>query len=185
MAKREIDNLKITSRSQQESGSSRRCTARPRYEEINLAFLPEEKRAFIELLGRIQEAKEQACWIVAHYDDFARLFDTIIAVKSKLDIHNGAVALRVMADLAMERLVEMEKADLVERGALERSIRRSTWFYFGGPFARRWWRSMRDQGEWDPEFVRLLDAQIERLGDDLSTRWLDDMRSAAGSPTGS
>ncbi len=84
-----------------------------------------------------------------------------------------------------ERLVEMEKADLVERGALARSIRRSTWFYFGGPFARRWWGSMRDQGGWDPEFVRLLDAQIERLGDDLSTRWLDDMRSAAGSPTGS
>jgi len=80
----------------------------PSYEEIVLAFLPEEKKAFVELLGRIQEAKRKARWIVAHYDDFARLFDAIIAVKSKLDIHNGAVALRVMADLAMERLAEME-----------------------------------------------------------------------------
>jgi hypothetical protein len=45
---------------------------------------------------------------------------------------------------------------------------------------------MRDQGAWDPNFVRLLDAQIERLGnEDRSSRWLDDMRSVAGSPTGS
>ncbi len=83
-----------------------------------------------------------------------------------------------------ERLVEMEKADLVERGALERSIRRSTWFYFGGPFARRWWRSMRDLGEWDPDLVRLLDAQIARLDDDLNERWLNDMRSAADDADG-
>jgi len=82
----------------------------PRYEEINLAFLPEEKKAFVELLDRIQEAKNEARWIVAHYDDFGRLFDAVIAVKSKLDIHNGAVALRVMADLAMERLAEIDRS---------------------------------------------------------------------------
>ena len=83
----------------------------PGYEEITLAFLPEEKEAFITLLGRMTEAKTEARWIVAHYDDFTRLFDAIIAVKSKLDIHNGAVALRVMADLAMERLGEIERLD--------------------------------------------------------------------------
>jgi hypothetical protein len=49
----------------------------------------------------------------APYDDFGRLFDAIIAVKSKLDIHNGAVALRVMADLAMERLAETDRSDRV------------------------------------------------------------------------
>ena len=82
----------------------------PKYEEINLAFLPEEKEAFVALLDCVQEAKSQARWIIAHYDDFARLFDAVIAVKQKLDIHNGAVALRVMADLAMERLAEAERA---------------------------------------------------------------------------
>ena len=83
----------------------------PKYEEINLAFLPEEKEAFVALLDRMQKAKTEAHWIVAHYDDFSRLFDAIIAVKQKLDIHNGAVALRVMADLAMERLAsEAERA---------------------------------------------------------------------------
>ncbi len=87
----------------------------PKYEEINLTFLPEEKEAFVTLLDRMQKAKTEARWIVAHYDDFARLFDAIIAVKSKLDIHNGAVALRVMADLAMERLSEAESA---KRGSL-------------------------------------------------------------------
>ena len=83
--------------------------AAPKYEEINLAFLPEEKEAFVALLDRMQQAKTEARWLVAHYDGFSRLFDTIIAVKSKLDIHNGAVALRVMADLAMERLASEAK----------------------------------------------------------------------------
>ncbi len=57
------------------------------------------------------KAKSKARSIVARYDDFGRLFDVIIAVKSKLDIQNGAVALRVMADLAMERLAEIERSD--------------------------------------------------------------------------
>ena len=86
----------------------------PKYEEINLAFLPEEKEAFVALLDRMQKAKTEARWIVAHYDDFSRLFDAIIAVKTKLDIHNGAVALRVMADLAMERLA----AERTKKGSL-------------------------------------------------------------------
>ncbi len=39
----------------------------PKYEAINLTFLPEEKKAFVELLGRVQKAKKQARWVVAHY----------------------------------------------------------------------------------------------------------------------
>ena len=80
------------------------------------------------------------------------------------------------------RLVSMEEAGLVEIGALERSIRSDTWFYFGNPFARRWWRSMRDHGEWDPDLVRLLDAEISRIDDDINERWLNDLRSAGDSP---
>ena len=76
------------------------------------------------------------------------------------------------------RLVVMEEAGLVELGALEDSVRRDAWFYFGNSFARRWWRSMRDTGEWDSEFARLLDAQIARLDQDTSEHWLNDMRSA-------
>ena len=79
------------------------------------------------------------------------------------------------------RLVAMEEAGLVEPGALEDSVRHDAWFYFGNAFARRWWRSMRDAGEWDPELVRLLDAQIAGLDQDSTERWLDDMRSAADS----
>ena len=43
---------------------------------------------------------------------------------------------------------------------------------------------MRDLGEWDADLVLLLDAQLERLDDDLSERWLDDMRSAPDGPDG-
>ena len=76
-----------------------------------------------------------------------------------------------------EWLVSMENAGLEEIGELERSIRKNAWFFFGNPFARRWWVSVRDPGEWDPDLVRLLDAQIAKLGDDVNTRWLDEMRS--------
>ncbi len=74
-------------------------------------------------------------------------------------------------------LVTIERAGLEELGALERSIRKDAWFYFGNPFAKRWWVSNRDPGEWDPDLVRLLDAQIALLGDDSNARWLDEMRS--------
>ena len=67
-------------------------------------------KAFVDLLKRIEKAKSKARSIVARYNDFGRLFDVLIAVKSKHDIHNGAVALRVMADLAMERLAEIERS---------------------------------------------------------------------------
>ncbi len=74
-------------------------------------------------------------------------------------------------------LVSMENAGLEELGALERSIRANSWFFFGNPFAKRWWVSMRDPGGWNPDIVRLLDAQIALLGDDINARWLDEMRS--------
>ena len=75
------------------------------------------------------------------------------------------------------RTVIMERAGLVERGELERLIRQNAWFFFGNPFAKRWWRSMRDSGDWGPNLSRLLDAQIAQLGDDINARWLDEMRS--------
>ncbi len=77
-----------------------------------------------------------------------------------------------------EWLVSMENAGLEELGALDRNIRANAWFFFGNPFAKRWWVSMRDPGEWDPDLVRLLDAQIALLGDDINARWLDEMRSS-------
>ena len=79
-----------------------------------------------------------------------------------------------------EWLVSMENAGLEEIGALEQSVRKNAWFFFGNPFAKRWWVSVRDPGEWDPDLVRLLDAQIAKLGDDINARWLDEMRSPVG-----
>ncbi len=77
----------------------------------------------------------------------------------------------------LDWLATMENAGLEEIGALERSVRTNAWFFFGNPFAKRWWVSVRDPGEWDPDLVRLLDAQIAKLGDDVNARWLDEMRS--------
>lgn len=80
-----------------------------KYDEIRLAFLADEAKAFLELLTRIGEAARTAHWVLGRYDDFTSVFDATIAVKARLNIHNGAVALKAMADLAMERLAEIER----------------------------------------------------------------------------
>ena len=43
---------------------------------------------------------------------------------------------------------------------------------------------MREFGEWDDDFVQILDAEIARLDDDLNARWLNDLRSSSDSPDG-
>ena len=78
----------------------------------------------------------------------------------------------------LDWIANMENAGLEEIGALERGVRTNAWFFFGNPFAKRWWVSVRDLGGWDLDLVRLLDAQIALLGDDINARWLDEMRSS-------
>jgi hypothetical protein len=74
-----------------------------------LTFLPEDAAAFTELLKRF-EKKKRFPVLVAHLADFDRLFDTIVAVKEKLNIQNTATAVRIMATLAVERLTQLDAA---------------------------------------------------------------------------
>jgi hypothetical protein len=86
----------------------------PRYFDMVIEFLPEEAEQFDRLLKRIEraaKAKRPPVRHVAHYQDFDALFDSLIRVKEHSDIHNSAIAMRMMAELAVERLKQIEAED--------------------------------------------------------------------------
>jgi ribosomal silencing factor RsfS len=78
-----------------------------KYQELAVQFLPADEVEFKAAVGRIDKAKGREL-LLAHYDDFERFFDAVIAVKQRSNVHNAAIALRLMADLAMERLAQLE-----------------------------------------------------------------------------
>jgi len=76
---------------------------RPKYEELTIVFLPEEKTAFIDLVARI-EASKKAQVLVGELATFNALFDAIVRVKQEKKVINNAVALRLLAELAVSAL---------------------------------------------------------------------------------
>lgn len=81
------------------------------YEELRINFLPEDAEEFRKCLKRIETHAKKRDALVAHYADFDRFFETLLAIKQGLNIHNAAIALRFMADLAAEQLSTMEMGD--------------------------------------------------------------------------
>lgn len=77
------------------------------YEEVLIAFLPDDRAAFENSLKRVRKSRIAAAH-VARYTDFDAIFDAVVAVKDKRGVVNSALALVVMAELAMERLAQME-----------------------------------------------------------------------------
>lgn len=80
----------------------------PQYEEILLLFLPNDKEAFLKHLERLGKPVEKRTYLMGEYEDYSRLFDAIVAVKQFKNIFNTAVAIRALADLAIERLQQLE-----------------------------------------------------------------------------
>ncbi len=83
----------------------------PFYEELHISFLPADAVVFNDWLDKIAKSKATAMRVVAAYDDFDRFFKSLVAVKGASGIHNTAVALRTMAELAGEALAAREAAD--------------------------------------------------------------------------
>jgi hypothetical protein len=79
----------------------------PAYEELVMVFLPEELAEFHALVKRIEKRAKRPPVMAAALPDFEKFFDTVIAVKKQLNVHNTALAVRLMAKLACERLNQM------------------------------------------------------------------------------
>jgi len=88
----------------------------PFYEEIVVSFLPEDAKIFTDFLAQVEKKKTDSKRLVGHYKDFNTLFDTLVDVKEHAGVHNAAVALRMMVELAAERLEDLaEQARAAEK----------------------------------------------------------------------
>lgn len=74
-----------------------------KYEELTALFLPEEKPLFMDAIERIKK-HPKAVFLAGQYQDFDAVFSAVVRVKEHHNIHNTAVALRVMAELAMKQI---------------------------------------------------------------------------------
>lgn len=90
----------------------------PTYEDMVIAFLPEEKTLFIEALEKVGKKAKDRLIVTGRASDFDLVFKAVIDAKSKLNIINTAEALKTIAELALQKLEEEpdESADPVRQG---------------------------------------------------------------------
>lgn len=79
----------------------------PNYQEMQISFLPADAEVFKENLAAIEKAAAKRTVLLAHIDDFAKVFDALVAVKESRNVQNTALALLEMAELAVQRLAEI------------------------------------------------------------------------------
>ncbi|EBA4600791.1 ParB/RepB/Spo0J family partition protein [Salmonella enterica] len=86
----------------------------PSYEDMVIAFLPEEKALFVEALEKIGKKAKDKLILAGSHTDFNNVFQAVITTKSQLNIINTAEAFKAMSQLAMEKLKEMEDVETEE-----------------------------------------------------------------------
>jgi len=79
----------------------------PFYEELNISFLPGDAAIFGAWIDKLAKSKSAAS-MIGLYADFGLFFERLLAVKHASGVHNTAVALRLMAELAGEALAARE-----------------------------------------------------------------------------
>lgn len=83
----------------------------PTYEAVNLMFLPEDRETFIEAMEKLGKGAAKTVRYIGRLEDFAAFEAAIVAVQDELGIHNQALGLLAMAELALERLEQLEIAN--------------------------------------------------------------------------
>lgn len=89
-----------------------------KYEELVVAFLPEDRQAFYEFALSVEKRYRKAHVLVGQRGDFDAFFDAVLAVKDGRHIGNTGTALRVMADIVRAHM-DKEAADEAARKAAE------------------------------------------------------------------
>jgi hypothetical protein len=75
-----------------------------KYQELVIAFLPEDREAFYEFATTLERRYKKAHVLVGEVSSFDALFDAILAVKDGRHIGNTGTALRVMAEIVQQHL---------------------------------------------------------------------------------
>jgi hypothetical protein len=77
----------------------------PEYQELVLMFLPEEQAAFLRALKGVENKLKKGVPIfVGRFEDFDRFFAAVVAMKKIKGVHNSALAVRMIAELALAQL---------------------------------------------------------------------------------
>jgi hypothetical protein len=79
----------------------------PKYEVLELLFLPGDRETFEQLIGEI-EKRAKNHFGIASMHDFNAFFDTVVRAKSSLNIINITAAIRAIVSLANQRLDELD-----------------------------------------------------------------------------
>jgi hypothetical protein len=90
------------------------------YEELYVSFLPDDAAIFRGWLDKIGKSPAAAERMVGMYADFDAFFATLLAVKHAKGVHNTAVALRLMAELAGSALAGQEPSHAEPRHGRQR-----------------------------------------------------------------
>lgn len=77
-------------------------------ERLEIIFLPSEIEEFSELLKEIERRAPKHKVMLAHIDDFDRVFDALVSTKLAKNVSNTAAAITAMAQLALERIEQIE-----------------------------------------------------------------------------
>ena len=83
----------------------------PEYKEISVFFLHSEVPEFEAALERIEKSvkgKSHPAFHLARFEDFNTVFDAVVGTKDAFKVGNSAIALGIMAELALERLDQIE-----------------------------------------------------------------------------
>lgn len=88
------------------------------YEELRFAFLPQDRAAFEAGLNKLKTSKAIVATHLGRYSDFTAIFDALIAIKERKGVLNSALALMVMAELALERLNQVEPEGEADDGVV-------------------------------------------------------------------
>jgi len=80
----------------------------PQVEELTLAFIPEDKAIVIDWLKNLEKIAKKHGVVIADRQDFGTFYETIVAVKQLKGVLNNATAMRLMCDLAAERLAQLQ-----------------------------------------------------------------------------
>ena len=77
-----------------------------KYDELVIAFLPEDREAFFAFATMLETRYKKAYALIGDRSDFDAFFDAVLAVKDGRKIGNTGTALRVMAEIVAEVLAK-------------------------------------------------------------------------------
>lgn len=83
----------------------------PKYEEILLAFLPEDAEEFERELTRILEKVKASKTYKLKFEEYQRFFEVMLKTKDVKGITNDAVSVVAMVELAAERLEQLDETE--------------------------------------------------------------------------